>query len=119
MKNRFRHVFCLFFLCFLFHVSSLAETTVDVIDFIPNFTNAVKRTKEEWLSSADNRAALTVCLDLDIAQNDNKMIAEMYNVLRKRSKINVHFRHKPNPNTRGNYHVHTSEAACLSRIFRS
>ena len=37
----------------------------------------------------------------------------------KRSKINVHFRHKPNPNTRGNYHVHTSEAACLSRIFRS
>ena len=38
---------------------------------------------------------------------------------RKRSKINVHFRHKPNPNTRGNYHVHTSEAACLSRIFRS
>ena len=42
-----------------------------------------------------------------------------FSYIRKRSKINVHFRHKPNPNTRGNYHVHTSEAACLSRIFRS
>ena len=58
--------------------------------------------------------------DLKVIRRLLKKIEEdYYCAYRKRSKINVHFRHKPNPNTRGNYHVHTSEAACLSRIFRS